>query len=264
MADRAIVLLTTDVRVARHVRETLPNTKVATIACLREIRPSGRISLLLVDPGSLEDCCLNHLAAWRKSRLPEIVYLALAHAAGTISRLNSTRLGVIAPFSQLPALTQSRSMRTGRRTTLAWERRQSILLPFRKTARARRFLALATASDHEPCSVTAMASALGISVRHLSRLSVVWFGHPPGVVINLIRIRSVARELACTSITLETIADRHGFSAASAMSRLFQRVTGTRPGTYRRASGCPTSGKAIKMADCVIDKKGVQRDKFSQ
>jgi AraC-like DNA-binding protein len=101
---------------------------------------------------------------------------------------------------------------------------------------AQGFLRLIRERGHGTLSLPEAAEALGIGRSTLERLSVLWFGVPPGVIIDLERISSVARELGDTEEGLKRIASGHAFDSSSTMGRLFRRFVGLSPRAYRQNS----------------------------
>jgi len=97
----------------------------------------------------------------------------------------------------------------------------------------RRFLDLAKAQARSVLTLPEAAARLGVGVRQLYRMSMRGLGYPPGIVLDLFRIESVAGELTGTALSLATIARGHLFCDLSAMSRQFRRFVGVPPGSYR-------------------------------
>jgi AraC-like DNA-binding protein len=95
------------------------------------------------------------------------------------------------------------------------------------------FLDLLTRHAQELYAVPEAAAALGMSVGKLHYLSLRWFGHPPGRVIALARIRRAAREIRDTEKPLLDVAEGHGYAALRSFRREFALFTGLRPSAYR-------------------------------
>jgi len=75
---------------------------------------------------------------------------------------------------------------------------------------------------------------MATSLRSLARWSMGWFELPPGTIIDLTRICSIAEEIHASDQPLKAIAAGHGFDSPSSMGRLFLRYSGTTPALYRR------------------------------
>jgi transcriptional regulator GlxA family with amidase domain len=140
---------------------------------------------------------------------------------------------VYIPFSGHPEMAPQAG-RPDVRSRAAWEDRARLLSLGARAGPARSLVALARAHTREAYPVGLAAAVLGTSVRGLTRLSMKALGYSPGIVLRLARIAGVARTLESTSRRLETVAQAHGFTDPAAMSRLFYRFVGVRPGAYRR------------------------------
>lgn len=123
-----------------------------------------------------------------------------------------------------------------KRTRAAWSRRSRLLDAAGRPALARGFLRLVSERARVSCSVTEAAALLGVSRSALERMCRDTFRISPGVILNLGRVESVARDLRDTPLTLQQVSYAHAFPAPSIMSRLFHRFTGTSPGRYRARS----------------------------
>ena len=119
------------------------------------------------------------------------------------------------------------------RSRYAWERRRTLLSPDQRPALAASFLSLVEERARAPFTVTAAARALGVSRSALERICRASFQLPPGVMINLHRVASVARDLEETDGALKEISVGHSFPAPSIMNRFFVRFTGAAPAAYR-------------------------------
>jgi len=86
-----------------------------------------------------------------------------------------------------------------------------------------------------------------VSVRQLYRLCLAELQFPPGTIIDLARIESVASEILTTSRSLTSIAREHAFNHFSDMRRVFIRFVGMRPGLYRRTG--PPPQRPVRRAD---------------
>jgi AraC-like DNA-binding protein len=134
----------------------------------------------------------------------------------------------------------------------AWERHRSILSPVGRTTTAIRLLDLVIEHSHESYTVPSLSLAMAIGIRQLSRLCLEWFTITPGILVDLARIVSVAREVADTDKSLKSIAYGHGFTARCTMARQFLRFIGIPPLQYRRSRGPePMSESAPRMSETV-------------
>lgn len=116
---------------------------------------------------------------------------------------------------------------------LAWTRRVSLLGPARRDPLSRRFLHLIGDRSRQVFTVTEAARLLGVSRSVLERICLAAFQLPPGVLINLGRALSVARDLRDTGLSLKEISSGHAFPTPSIMNRFFTRYAGMGPGAYR-------------------------------
>lgn len=115
----------------------------------------------------------------------------------------------------------------------AWEHRESILAPGRRPPLARHFLQLIAERSREAYTVTEAARTLGVSRTSLERICYATFNLAPGLMINLGRVVSIARDLRETGQTLKQISIGHAFPTPSIMNRFFTRFVGMSPRTYR-------------------------------
>jgi len=126
----------------------------------------------------------------------------------------------------------------GRRPSLsarsAWANRLRVLNPTGRSRAVRSFLRSARENDHLGFSVPAAAASTGVSLRQLYRLSWGALSLPPGVIIDLTRVVSVADAVEGSALPMMTIARVHGFTDQPAMNRQFMRFVGEPP-TVRRA-----------------------------
>ena len=138
------------------------------------------------------------------------------------------------------------------RARMAWYRRAAILSTAARPALARQFLRSCRQYASQSFSVLEAARDLGVGRSTLERLSLAWFGVPPGLVIDLVRILSVSDDLTCTEEPLKIIAQRHAFSSVSNMGRMFVRYVGVAPGIFRgrgRARQARDSGQSLTETD---------------
>lgn len=101
----------------------------------------------------------------------------------------------------------------------------------------RRFLSSVEASYTRRHPLALYAAPLGVSVSHLSRLCRLVTGHAPIRLINERRLLEAKRELACTAVPVQDVADRLGFDSPAYFSRFFRARTGLSPRAFRHASG---------------------------
>ena len=111
--------------------------------------------------------------------------------------------------------------------------RETVLCATDRPSEALRFLALAHSHSRQAYTVAQAAEVFKVSVRKLSRLSIACLSYPPGLIIDLVRIVSVANEIRATETALKDVSFRHAFPHPSAMGRLFHRFVGVSPGVYR-------------------------------
>jgi AraC-like DNA-binding protein len=86
----------------------------------------------------------------------------------------------------------------------------------------------------EPLSVAELAKRAGISERTLSTKFRREYHVNPSLFIAQVRVREVARLLVNTTQSLEEIATRAGFSDRYYLTRVFTRIVGKPPATFRR------------------------------
>ena len=88
-------------------------------------------------------------------------------------------------------------------------------------------------------SVPSLARRVNLSVRHFSRTFAEEVGLPPGRYVQELRIEAARRKLESSSLGVEEIAVRCGFSSSEQMRRVFQRTLGASPTDYRERFGAP-------------------------
>jgi len=187
---------------------------------------------LIIDPRWVRGCCLDRLAAWgKKIGSNRVVFLPFSAPPDILLTLPRIIVGSISIPENLPALIQARS--PGRRAEAAWAARDRIFGKACHPPEIEAFVKHAVDHAHEGNTVQEVARTLGISERRLHRISIASIGFPPGTVLDLARIISVAADLRRERSGLESIAHTHTFPHAAAMSRLFLRFTGLRPGAFR-------------------------------
>lgn len=102
----------------------------------------------------------------------------------------------------------------------------------RSTVRA--VQALVEAAPGGNHSLTALAAAAAMSVRHFSRVFTDEVGETPGRYVERVRLEAARHELETTNDTLDVIASRCGFGTAETLRRAFQRRLSVAPDSYRR------------------------------
>ncbi len=119
-----------------------------------------------------------------------------------------------------------------------------------------RLLRLWDAVRDEPAhdwSVPELARRVGVSPGYLPELCRAHFGVTPREKIAALRIEAAQNLLRMTTRTLADIAAQVGYGTEYALSDAFKRVTGQRPGAFRRAKarcapGMPPSGLSEGLA----------------
>ncbi len=126
---------------------------------------------------------------------------------------------------------------------------KTLLVDVGQTAQAP-FLPLSDASDHgdslvaraqyrlqqdmrKPLSIRALAEALAVSQRTLTRRFNAALGMQPLTYMQNLRIEAAKQLLEITDLNIETILGEVGYSDASSFSRLFLARTGMTPSAYR-------------------------------
>ncbi len=83
-------------------------------------------------------------------------------------------------------------------------------------------------------SVSAIASQVGMSARHFSRLFGHEVGQSPGRYVEAVRISAARHHLESSTISIDKIASLCGFASTEVLRRAFHRQVGTSPDTYRK------------------------------
>jgi AraC family transcriptional regulator len=99
---------------------------------------------------------------------------------------------------------------------------------------------------HTP-SISQLATEANVHPSYLVRAFRVRFGCSVGDYLRNQRVRWAQRELLETDHSLASIAHSAGFYDQSHFARVFQRITGSNPGEYRRIHRCDT-GKQVKSS----------------
>ncbi|MFC6083255.1 GlxA family transcriptional regulator [Sphaerisporangium aureirubrum] len=81
--------------------------------------------------------------------------------------------------------------------------------------------------------VAALATAAGVSERHLTRLFLQHLGQTPGRYVRQARTEAAAHLLASTSLPMPTVAARCGFGTAETLRQAFIDQYGVSPSHYR-------------------------------
>jgi AraC family transcriptional regulator len=81
-----------------------------------------------------------------------------------------------------------------------------------------------------------LAREVGVDPAHLCRTFRRFRGRTIGDYAVGLRVQSVCRQLVETADSLSEIAERAGFTDQSHMTRIFKRLTGVPPGSYRRSN----------------------------
>jgi len=89
-------------------------------------------------------------------------------------------------------------------------------------------------ANGEPPSVAAVAKAVGVSRRTLELRMRRHLGHSPQTEIRRVQCQRAKRLLEATTLPLAEVARRCHFSSEAYFSQVFLRVTGVRPGEYRK------------------------------
>ncbi|WOO43587.1 AraC family transcriptional regulator [Rubellicoccus peritrichatus] len=119
------------------------------------------------------------------------------------------------------------------------------LSPHRNRKIDRMLPALRYVSDHlgEDLSVPRLAEICGLQRTRFSLAFKEAIGTAPAEYIRNKRIEAAQRELLFTNKTLESVASDVGLGDAYHFSRTFKRVTGSSPGTYRKAMKITTQAQ---------------------
>jgi transcriptional regulator GlxA family with amidase domain len=87
------------------------------------------------------------------------------------------------------------------------------------------------AGDH---AIADLARQCGVSVGHFSRAFKQSAGVPPHQWLLEQRVRRAQHLLALSPVPIADIAQQCGFADQSHLTRVFERITGTTPGRWRR------------------------------
>ena len=86
--------------------------------------------------------------------------------------------------------------------------------------------------DRKP-TVSGMADRFAMSERNFSRMFVRELGMSPHKFLEQIRIESARRWLAGTTLPIEQVATRAGFSSGEHLAQNFKKLMGRTPSDYR-------------------------------
>jgi len=232
MQQGPVVVLSRFGQVVSKVRSVLREARVSAVSCLDDARAGDRNSTLLIDPGTIEPCCLKRLVEWSGQRpLRRVIYLCLPGPPEVLFSLPQLHPGAVKALRDVETLLGGRSRRTPARS--AWQKIGRLLSEDGRDDCRRRFLTLARVPHRRVLTAAGAAGSLDLGVRHLSRLVQAWFGYPPRIVFGFFRIECLARDLRMTGLRLGDIASRHGYPSPQVMSRQFRAYTGLTPGAYR-------------------------------
>jgi CheY-like chemotaxis protein/AraC-like DNA-binding protein len=87
----------------------------------------------------------------------------------------------------------------------------------------------------DPLTIEAIATRVGVSEDHLSRMFREVFGLPAASYYTRLRIAVAGRLLRDTDDKMDDVARQVGYSGAANLSRAFSGVMGVRPGEFRRS-----------------------------
>ncbi|WBV43465.1 Ada metal-binding domain-containing protein [Pseudoroseomonas cervicalis] len=110
--------------------------------------------------------------------------------------------------------------------------------------RAFRLIVEEGALDAEGASVDALATRLGMTERHLRRLSGRHLGATPTAVARTARVQRAKRLLSETDLPITQIAWQAGFRSVRRFNQVFATTYRRPPGAIRRAVSCPPAPPA--------------------
>jgi AraC-like DNA-binding protein len=91
----------------------------------------------------------------------------------------------------------------------------------------------------------ALASAVGLSPAHFTRLFTATYGVSPRTWLMQERVRRAAQTLSDSDLTVGEVAARHGFGDIFVFSRQFSQVMGASPSAWRRAASAPPHANVL-------------------
>lgn len=92
------------------------------------------------------------------------------------------------------------------------------------------------ANFDQPLTAPGLASRLGFSTSHFTSLFLQHTGHSPIDYLIRVRISRACALLDMTSLSIQEIAMRTGYGDAYYFSRIFKKITGLSPRSYRNSS----------------------------
>ena len=240
----SLMVLTRSELLTRMLAAPMDRGVAFSTGCLGRSRMPHRFMDLLVDPEGIRRCCLVVLQSWRGDhRVREVLYLDRPVPGAVYAALEAAHPGRMVDATEVVRALRAIKPRTTHRT--AWEERDLLLSSPGWGPRESRFLEMARSRRYAERGEEAVARELGLSARQLERLSYRWLGFPPKINLDLCRVDAAARELAAGDGTLQSIADRSGYTSARTLHRHFIAYTGVTPSAWRRREERrQTSGEA--------------------
>ncbi len=231
--ESTVLFLSNDRPLLRLVERNVGGSKVSPVDCLNRIRRIERSHRLIIDPRAACAGCLDRLASIRHRIPREQIFLLSTRAhPQMLIRIAQASPGIVtSPQSLLSRFPQPAARNIVRE---AWSNRDAMLDPEQQSDRLRRFITSALEHARGRYTVADAASDLRLSVRHLTRLCERWWGVSPKILLTLARVSSIAVELRSPDLSIEEVAERHGYADLSTMSRQFKNYVGEPPGAYRR------------------------------
>lgn len=243
VSHQRIYVLSDSDRIIDMVRSIEEDASVSGIGCLKEPGINWQGATLVVDPGAVHPCCLDNLRAWSmQSPLRQVLYLTLPAPPPILFALPQIHPGRITDMKGVRAALERD--RRGSVLRSAWRDLGGRLFTGSGDDRLRQFLTLVREDHQRELTVARTATALGVGIRHLSRLAWKWFGYPPRVVLGLFRVECLMQDLRTSGMRLTELARMHGFANRRSLSRHFQSYTGMTPAAYRFARRTGTSDGA--------------------
>lgn len=234
MSHRRIYVLSDSNQIIDMVRSIDDDARVAGIGCLKEPGLSWQGATLVVDPGAVHPCCLDTLRSWSmQSPLRQVLYLTLPAPPPILFALPQIHPGRITDMRGIRAALERD--RRGSVLRSAWRDLGGRLFTGSGDDRLRQFLTLVREGHQRDLTVASTAAALGVGLRHMSRLAWKWFGYPPRVVLGLFRVECLTQDLRTSGMRVTELARLHGFANRRSLSRHFQSYTGMTPAAYRFA-----------------------------
>lgn len=252
MVQSRIVVLSDSGSIVERVREAGAGASVVGIGCLAGDGAADHGGLLIIDPGAVHPCCLEKLTEWSRRRpLRRVVYLCLPAPAAILFSLPHVHPGTVSDLREIETALRRGHGNASARS--AWGEIGRFLPGGNGDDRRQRFLTLARSRHQRGLTAAQAAGALGVGVRHLSRLVQQWFGYPPRVILGLFRVECLARDLRRTGMRLTELALMHGYATRQGMSRHFQAYTGITPGAYRFAAQASPGSAGDSLRGPAVD-----------